>query len=735
MASSEGTMLGKYLLLRKLDTGGMGEIFLAKQSGPVGFEKMVVIKRVLAQHLDNQDFVEMFMQEARITARLSHSNIVQVYDFGQIEDSYYTAMEYIHGKGLDNIITRCKKLKKHIHPAHIVQIICGVCSGLSYAHNLKDTTGQPLHIIHRDVNPQNIMVTYDGDIKVIDFGIAKSEVNENKTETGTLKGKFVYMSPEQSCAKKLDKRSDIFPIGICLYQLCGYENPFAKANIVLSLEAIQKEDPPPPSTIDPEYACFDEIVAKALQKEPDNRYGDCREMHDDLQRLMLSGAVKPAPQTLGEFMAELFEADLAKDQERLKEYASIRVPEEAVAPVSGNSGTYNIANAPTIVSSPSSGNIPLNNPMANTMNAMMTNSGPLPIQPNPMAPMPGQPWMGGAPYQPMMPQQTMGGMAPYPMGTFSGVYQEPPKSNKVAIILVVTFILLLGAGGAIVVVKRARDKAMGTVGGGSAITAIKQVKDITPVVESPVAKDNGGAKDNNEAAPNDTKAVKGEVEKKGTDNKVAPQPTKNEDKKDRNVAVAKNDRAKGTTAEPPAAKTPKEEPAPQRVSSGQSSNSNTTKTESHKSDSSKKDSSKNSESASSKKDKDKSSASSADSSSASSSGGNLIASSNPPTRVKIDGVKVGQTPGLRAVLKKATGKIVLGDTQTPYDVIVNYKISGDKITYTISTDPASILTHNGTARGRTPQTVASSGSVDKFEFMDPSTAQKMSVMLRFTPNK
>ena len=280
-------MLGKYLLLRKLDTGGMGEIFLAKQSGPVGFEKMVVIKRVLAQHLDNQDFVEMFMQEARITARLSNPNIVQVYDFGQIEDSYYTAMEYIKGKGLDNIINRCKKLKKHIHPAHIIEIICGVCSGLSYAHNLKDEYGEPLHIIHRDVNPQTIMVTYNGDIKVIDFGIAKSEVNENKTETGTLKGKFVYMSPEQSCAKKLDKRSDIFPIGICLYQLCAYDNPFAKANIVLSLEAIQKEDPPPPSTIDPEYACFDQIMAKALQKEPENRYGDCREMHDDLQRLML----------------------------------------------------------------------------------------------------------------------------------------------------------------------------------------------------------------------------------------------------------------------------------------------------------------------------------------------------------------------------------------------------------------------------------------------------------------
>lgn len=319
MASSEGTAFGKYFLMKKIAAGGMGEIFLAKLKGPVGFEKLLVIKRILQRHVENEEFLDMFFAEARVAAQLTHSNIVQIYEMGEIEDAFFIAMEYVHGKSLRDIIDRARSLGEYIPMGHVIELISKLCAGLSYAHNAKNMSGESLAVIHRDINPHNILISYGGDVKVIDFGIAKSEISLHRTETGTIKGKFVYMSPEQSAAEKLDKRSDLFAAGICLHEALTFINPFAKANVVLSLDAIQRKDPAPPSEVNQRLAPFDPIVRRALAKKPEDRYPDCMDMREELQLLLTSGSIPPAEQPLSTYMQELFEEQIEQEKRMIIE--------------------------------------------------------------------------------------------------------------------------------------------------------------------------------------------------------------------------------------------------------------------------------------------------------------------------------------------------------------------------------------------------------------------------------
>jgi eukaryotic-like serine/threonine-protein kinase len=305
-----GSYYGKYFLLKKLAAGGMGEIFLARQQGPAGFEKILVVKKVLSHLTENKEFVELFLGEARLAARMSHRNIVQVFELGQQNGSYFIAMEYVSGKTLRDLIDAACRKRERLPAETCRSIAEQICDGASYAHNLTDVTGRSLNIIHRDLNPQNVLISYTGDVKIIDFGIAKSEMSTVKTEAGMIKGKFVYMSPEQSLAKKLDKRSDIFAIGITLYEMLTGTNPFHKSNIVLTLEAVQRYEPPPPSECDASYAPFDPIIAKALAKDRDRRYSDAAEMLDDLRRIV----VPRPPERLAQLMARLFRQQLEEEQ-------------------------------------------------------------------------------------------------------------------------------------------------------------------------------------------------------------------------------------------------------------------------------------------------------------------------------------------------------------------------------------------------------------------------------------
>ncbi len=319
--SDVGSFFGKYFLMKKLAAGGMGEIYLAKQQGPAGFQKILVVKKILAHLTENKEFIEAFLGEARLAAQMNHRNVVQVFELGQESGAYFIAMEYVAGKSLRDVIDVAMKRKEKLHPEHCRVIAEMICDGASYAHNLTDMSGRSLNLVHRDLNPQNVLISYTGDVKVIDFGIAKSEMSTVKTEAGMIKGKFVYMSPEQSMARKLDKRSDIFAIGISLYEMLTGINPFHKNNIVLTLEAVQRYDPAPPSEYDPSYAPFDPIVAKALAKDRDRRYGDASEMMDDLRHVVLP---RP-PERVAQLMQRIFRAQVEEEQKMLIDSDSIKL--------------------------------------------------------------------------------------------------------------------------------------------------------------------------------------------------------------------------------------------------------------------------------------------------------------------------------------------------------------------------------------------------------------------------
>ncbi|MGH9856754.1 MAG: protein kinase domain-containing protein, partial [Acidobacteriota bacterium] len=215
----EGINFGQYLLLDKIATGGMAELFLAKRKGVEGFEKILAIKRILPHMSDNEEFVTMFIDEAKLAAQLTHHNICQIFDLGKIENAYYIAMEYVNGKDLRAILRSSRAKTKPMPIDLAVLVISKIASALDYAHRKRGSNGQPLNLVHRDVSPQNILISYEGEVKLVDFGIAKAATKAHVTQHGALKGKLLYMSPEQAWGKTVDKRSDIFSLGIVLYEL------------------------------------------------------------------------------------------------------------------------------------------------------------------------------------------------------------------------------------------------------------------------------------------------------------------------------------------------------------------------------------------------------------------------------------------------------------------------------------------------------------------------------------
>ena len=210
---------GKYFLLERVNVGGMAEVFRAKTTGVEGFERLVAVKRILPDIAEDEEFVTMFKDEAKIAVQLTHANIAQIFDLGRADGSFYIALEYIHGKDLRAIMNRVRQRADQLPVAFACYVIMKVCEGLDYAHSKHDGAGQFLNLVHRDVSPQNLLVSYEGEVKIIDFGIAKAAGKAGKTQAGILKGKFGYMSPEQILGLEIDRRSDVFGVGICLYEL------------------------------------------------------------------------------------------------------------------------------------------------------------------------------------------------------------------------------------------------------------------------------------------------------------------------------------------------------------------------------------------------------------------------------------------------------------------------------------------------------------------------------------
>ena len=278
---------GKFQLLKKIASGGMAEIYIAKQRGMEGFEKIVVIKTILPNLATNEEFVQMFLDEARIAARLTHPNIVQIYDLGRVGSTYFIAMEYVQGENLRTVAKTCRKQGHTIPLQHTVKVISQACEGLYYAHTKADTSGQPLNIVHRDVSPQNILVSFEGITKLVDFGIAKAATQYQETRAGILKGKYSYMSPEQCMSQPVDARSDIFSIGIVLWELSTGLRLYKLNSELMILKEITEGTVKPPREVNQQIpAELEAIILKALEKHPDNRFQDGLEMHMALEEFL-----------------------------------------------------------------------------------------------------------------------------------------------------------------------------------------------------------------------------------------------------------------------------------------------------------------------------------------------------------------------------------------------------------------------------------------------------------------
>ncbi len=302
-----GSHLGKYEIIKRLATGGMAEIFLARVSGLPGFQKMVVIKRILPQLATKTDFVEMFLDEARIAATLQHPNVVQMYDVGVVDGNYFIAMEYLHGEDVRSLSRTLHRQDKKLPLEHALNIVIGVASGLHYAHEKVGFDGKPLEIVHRDVSPQNIIVTYDGAVKLLDFGIAKASNRFGETRFGTLKGKVPYMSPEQCRGEPLDRRSDIFSLGIMLYELTLGKRLYQGKSDFEVLKQIVEGTVTRPRELDAEYPpALEEIVMRALEKEKEKRYQTARDIQADLEAMVRADRLHVSPIALTGFMEETF---------------------------------------------------------------------------------------------------------------------------------------------------------------------------------------------------------------------------------------------------------------------------------------------------------------------------------------------------------------------------------------------------------------------------------------------
>lgn len=307
----------KYTLLDLIGTGGMAEVFRAKLSGAEGFEKLVVLKKLLTQFSQDPEIVAHFISEAKLAALLQHENIAQIYDFGQLEGSYFIAMEYLLGKDLQSLMQRARELRDPLGAERALYITSKVCEAMEYAHTLRDFRQQPLHIVHRDLSPHNIFITFDGRVKIIDFGIARAELFDNKTQIGVAKGKIAYMSPEQLAAEKIDHRSDIFAIGILLYEMLSGKRMYAGDTATMIRKCMQVEYDTlrtvSPGLPPPVY----DILDNALEKDVGRRYQTCAHMQAEVEEALFALNRRPGPQILEGYIGHLFAHEVAAEKDGL----------------------------------------------------------------------------------------------------------------------------------------------------------------------------------------------------------------------------------------------------------------------------------------------------------------------------------------------------------------------------------------------------------------------------------
>jgi len=308
-----GEVYGKYRLIERIATGGMAEVYKALALGEAGFEKPVAIKRLHRQFGEDEDLVGMLQDEARLCSQLNHGNICQVLDLGRVQDTYYIAMEYVNGKDLFHLLRKAARTQRKLPLPGALFIACEMLAGLDYAHRKRGRDGQLLHIIHRDISPQNVLITYDGEIKIIDFGIAKARTSTHRTQAGVIKGKFRYMSPEQARGEPIDHRTDIFATGVVLYEMITGRPHAAGATDREILIKIQRGKFDPLSQLVLGLpADLEEMVHRALTLEPETRWSSARAMRKALLSYTRANGLGFTRDDLAEYVRALFVEDTGK---------------------------------------------------------------------------------------------------------------------------------------------------------------------------------------------------------------------------------------------------------------------------------------------------------------------------------------------------------------------------------------------------------------------------------------
>jgi serine/threonine protein kinase len=302
-----GSTANSYQVLAKLATGGMAEIYLARGASVGGVERYVVMKRVLREHATDIHFLKMFLDEARLAAQLQHPNIAQVYDVGKLGDSYFFTMEYVHGDTVRSILHRAHELRRSPPLSCVLAIVAGAAAGLHHAHERIGIDGRPLGIVHRDVSPTNLMVGFDGSVKLVDFGVAKVADRVNETKSGAVKGKIGYLSPEQARGQRLDRRSDLYALGIVMWEMLTVERLYKRDSDFAAMSAIITEPTPPPSSrrrdVPPE---LDRLVLRALAKSPDERFQTAEELGEAIEAVAVQTSSPLSAASVSRFLRELF---------------------------------------------------------------------------------------------------------------------------------------------------------------------------------------------------------------------------------------------------------------------------------------------------------------------------------------------------------------------------------------------------------------------------------------------
>ncbi len=301
-----GTRLGRYEIVQRLATGGMAEIYLARMSGPSGFAKHVVLKRILPIHAQNAEFVRMFHNEARYAATLDHPNIAHVYDLGEDQGLHYFTMEYLHGDDCRALVRAAIGRRKPIPLDDALAIVIGAAAGCHYAHEMTDEDGRPLGLVHRDISPSNVVVTYAGAIKIVDFGIAKATNVEDVTAAGGTKGKLSYMAPEQGRSLPVDRRADVYALGVLLYELTTLRRAFVGEIDAQILWQVMTGAWALPTTLIPSYPpALEAILVKAMHVDREQRHATARELQQALEGFARDAGLSPNPSGLGDLLTSL----------------------------------------------------------------------------------------------------------------------------------------------------------------------------------------------------------------------------------------------------------------------------------------------------------------------------------------------------------------------------------------------------------------------------------------------